>query len=95
MARYTNIKTKIDKFTQNRYYVNVVYPEIPPTTGDVYIVTKLGDRTPEIKFPNCCSNNLNVYYENNLIKYLEFNIGQHTYKYCCSPTEAIISTSSS
>ncbi len=57
--------------------------------------TELGDRPSNIKFPNCSSNILNVYYENNLIKCLELNIGQHTYKYSCSPTETIISTSSS
>ena len=54
---------------------------------------KLGDRIPEIKFPNCSSNILNIYYENDDIRCLEFNIGHHTYKYSSGPAEAIISTS--
>ena len=48
MARYKNIQIKDDKYSQNRYYVNVVYPEIPPTIGDVYMITKLGDRTDRL-----------------------------------------------
>ena len=44
MARYTNIKRKVDKYTKNRYFTNVVYPEIPPTAEDVYIRTRVGDR---------------------------------------------------
>ena len=44
MARYTNIKRKTDKYTNNRYYVNVIYPEIVPTSEDVYIRTRVGDR---------------------------------------------------
>ena len=49
MARYTDIKTKIDKYSNNRYYVNVVYPEIPPTIGDVYIISKLGEGKEKTK----------------------------------------------
>ena len=48
MARYDDIKTKEDKYSKNRYYVNVVYPEIPPSLGDAYIITKLGDRTDKL-----------------------------------------------
>ncbi len=44
MARYKRIKRKIDKYTRNRHYTNVIYPEIPPTSEDVYIRTKVGDR---------------------------------------------------
>ena len=48
MARYTNIKVKEDKYSKNRYYVNVVYPEIEKSLGDVYIISKLGDRTDKL-----------------------------------------------
>jgi len=54
--------------------------------------TKLGDRPKNIVFPNCSSNILNIYYNNNTIERLEFNIGEHTYKYSSSPTKSIIST---
>ncbi len=54
--------------------------------------TKLGDRPTNVVFPNCSSNILTIYY-NNTIEELEFNIGEHTYKYSSSPTKSIISTS--
>ena len=43
-SRYTTIREKIDTYTKNRHYVNVVYPSIPPTLDDIYIITRVGDR---------------------------------------------------
>tara|TARA_R110000765_G_scaffold306371_1_gene400260 strand:+ start:281 stop:598 length:318 start_codon:yes stop_codon:yes gene_type:complete len=42
--RYKRIRNKKDKYTRKEYYANAVYPEIPPTSNDIYIVTRLGDR---------------------------------------------------
>ena len=54
--------------------------------------TNLNER-PDIKFKNCSSQILEIYY-NDIITQLKFHIGEHTYEYCSSPTEMIISTSS-
>ena len=48
--RYQTIAEKIDKYTKNRFFVNVVYPSIPPTSNDVYIVTRVGDRLDLLAF---------------------------------------------
>ena len=47
---------------------------------------------PDIKFNNCSSQILEIYYTNE-IKKLKFHIGEHTYEYSCSPTEMIIPAS--
>ena len=39
-----NIKIKRDQITQNRYYKNIEYPEIPISENDVYIISKGTDR---------------------------------------------------
>jgi phage tail protein X len=43
--RYNTIKTKRDLRKGHKYFVNVVYPDIPPTAEDVYITSRIGDRT--------------------------------------------------
>ena len=43
MNRYT----KIDKYKNNtgkRYYTNAIYPTIPETENDIYIIASAGDR---------------------------------------------------
>ena len=42
--RLRNIIVKTDKDTQNRFYKNIEYPEIPVSPNDVYIVSKSTDR---------------------------------------------------
>lgn len=43
MARYTNIPTSRDVNGQQSYDTNI-YPEIPFSDNDIYVVTELGDR---------------------------------------------------
>jgi len=48
--RYTNIE-KINTNTQgNEYYTNVIYPDIPITSNDQYIITTVGDRLDLIAY---------------------------------------------
>jgi nucleoid-associated protein YgaU len=47
--RFTTIEKKRGS-KQNRYYVNVVYPEIPLSSDDVYIMSKGGDRLDNLAF---------------------------------------------
>jgi len=49
MSRFTKIKIKRSP-KQDRYYVNVVYPEIPLSSDDVYIMSKAGDRLDLLSF---------------------------------------------
>lgn len=42
--RYQNIEVIKSAATGSEYYVNNIYPEIPPTNDDNYIITVLGDR---------------------------------------------------
>ena len=39
-----NIIIKRDTITQNRYYKNIEYPEIPLSENDIYIISKSTDR---------------------------------------------------
>jgi nucleoid-associated protein YgaU len=47
--RFTTIETKRGS-KQNLYYTNVVYPEIPLSSDDVYIMSKEGDRLDNLAF---------------------------------------------
>jgi hypothetical protein len=42
--RYQNIEVIKYAATGSEYYVNNIYPEIPPTNDDNYVITTLGDR---------------------------------------------------
>ena len=41
--RYKDTSIKIDE-NKNRYYTNTLYPEIPPSINDIYVLTQIGDR---------------------------------------------------
>ena len=43
-SRLRKIKINRDQTTQNRYYKNIEYPEIPVSPNDVYIISKAADR---------------------------------------------------
>ena len=44
MYRYQNIaKTRIDRVKET-IFLNNIYPDIPVTEGDLYVITTLGDR---------------------------------------------------
>lgn len=43
-SRLRKIKINRDQITQNRYYKNIEYPEIPVSPNDVYIISKAADR---------------------------------------------------
>jgi len=47
--RFLDIRSKRSP-KQNRYYVNVVYPEIPLSVDDMYIRSKEGDRLDTLAF---------------------------------------------
>ena len=42
--RFKHIRQKKDIYTRKNYYQNTVYPTIPPTVDDIYIITRTGDR---------------------------------------------------
>jgi hypothetical protein len=42
-SRYKNIPILRDE-TGTRYYQNVIYPRIPETEDDIYLITTVGDR---------------------------------------------------
>lgn len=42
--RYQDIKTTKTPLTGRKYYVNNLYPDIPVTADDSYVITVLGDR---------------------------------------------------
>jgi hypothetical protein len=48
--RYQNIDVIKYATTGSEYYVNNVYPEIPPTNDDNYVITVLGDRLDLLAF---------------------------------------------
>jgi len=48
--RYQNVKITKNEELGNRFYVNNVYPEIPPTENDTYVITVLGDRLDLLAF---------------------------------------------
>jgi hypothetical protein len=48
--RYQNIDITKQNSTGERYYVNNVYPEIPLTESDSYVITVLGDRLDLLAF---------------------------------------------
>ena len=49
-SRYQNIEVIKYAATGSEYYVNNIYPDIPPTNDDNYIITVLGDRLDLIAF---------------------------------------------
>lgn len=48
--RYQNIEVIKYAATGSEYYTNNIYPEIPPTNDDNYIITVLGDRLDLLAF---------------------------------------------
>ena len=48
--RYQNIDVIKYQATGSEYYVNNIYPEIPPTNEDNYVITVLGDRLDLLAF---------------------------------------------
>ena len=42
--RYQNIKTTKQDAVGSQYYVNNIYPDVPVTDSDQYVITVLGDR---------------------------------------------------
>lgn len=42
--RYQNINIKKLDATKERYYVNNIYPDVPASPDDTYVITVLGDR---------------------------------------------------
>ena len=41
--RYSKIVT-VTNFAGKRYYINNIYPDIPVTDSDIYVITTIGDR---------------------------------------------------
>ena len=50
MYRYQNIQIVKTDSTSDRYYVNNIYPEIPYSENDSYVITVLGDRLDTLAF---------------------------------------------
>ena len=50
ISRYQNIEVIKSSATGSQYYVNNIYPEIPPTNEDNYVITVLGDRLDLLAF---------------------------------------------
>ena len=48
--RLRYIEIKRDQTTNNRYYKNIEYPEIPVAPNDVYIISKSTDRVELLAF---------------------------------------------
>ena len=48
--RYQNIQIVKTDSTSDRYYVNNIYPEIPYSENDSYVITVLGDRLDTLAF---------------------------------------------
>ena len=48
--RLRYIEIKRDQTTNNRYYKNIEYPEIPVAPNDVYIISKSTDRVDLLAF---------------------------------------------
>ena len=48
--RLRTIKIKKDQTTNNRYYKNIEYPEIPVRSNDIYIISKSTDRLDLLAF---------------------------------------------
>ncbi len=48
--RYQNISSIKNSQQGNEYYVNNIYPDIPYTEGDSYVITVLGDRLDLLAF---------------------------------------------
>lgn len=48
--RYQNIQIVKTDASSNRYYVNNVYPDIPYSENDSYVITVLGDRLDILAF---------------------------------------------
>ena len=44
MNRYTKLIVKRDPNSKKRYYKAIKYPNIPPLSGDLYSITRGGDR---------------------------------------------------
>jgi len=41
--RYNKTSIRVDE-NKNRYYTTTLYPEIPPSINDIYLLTEVGDR---------------------------------------------------
>lgn len=48
--RYQNIKITKNSQLGNRFYSNNMYPDIPPSDNDTYVITVLGDRLDLLAF---------------------------------------------
>ena len=48
--RLRYIEIKRDQITNNRYYKNIEYPEIPVAPNDIYIISKSTDRLDLLAF---------------------------------------------
>jgi hypothetical protein len=48
--RYQNIQQTKYEATGSQYYVNNIYPDIPPSNEDNYVITVLGDRLDLLAF---------------------------------------------
>jgi len=49
-SRYQNIEVTKYQATGSQYYINNIYPEIPLTNDDNYVITVLGDRLDLLAF---------------------------------------------
>jgi hypothetical protein len=43
MDRYSNIEI-LSSLTGKKYFKNIIYPEIPLSENDIYLITDIGDR---------------------------------------------------
>jgi len=50
MSLYKTINVRSTSSHPKRYYVNAVYPEIPPTAEDKYIITSVEDKLDLLAF---------------------------------------------
>ena len=44
MALYDKISIRSTFFNRKQYYINIVFPDIPPTSEDTYIISSYEDR---------------------------------------------------
>lgn len=47
--RYNKTPIRVDE-KKNRYYTNTLYPEIPPSINDIYVLTQAGDRLDTLAY---------------------------------------------
>ena len=50
MSRYANTSTLLDDERKRRYFAALIDPTIAPSSGDIYVITTIGDRLDLLSF---------------------------------------------